>query len=429
MTPIRGLLACISALILARWPALLRRVVKRRMMRQGLHPLSDQPIISPGDYQKTFIRWNSLALDIDQARDIARRELATGPTRPDGLSFGLSTGTMGEPGVFITSAADRARYLGLFLARVLPMDLIWGSKAAVLLRNDSALYHAAEGRVLFLSLAEAPEAIAEKLVKAAPDIVIGPPSSLRRILETACLERHPISARLVITGGEPLWPDDAEALRQGFGAEVRQVYQAAEGFIGASCGHGRLHLNADIVHVEAARFPKGTKRLVPIITDIGRSGHQRLTRLRMDDVAIEAEGACPCGSALPSIKAIEGRLSDVLVFGSTDDPQFLFPFDVDRVVRSALSPGIRYRIVQDALDGLTVHLPKEAVSQFGDLGDQLKLMVEREGAELQEIRMRPLQVGPISEKVRRISRRCMTDNAPCLKSLRFPRQPLSEERS
>jgi len=340
--------AFIRAKLLARCPVLLVRAEQRRP------ELRTAPILDSVRHRADFARYNDLSLDLDQARALARREADGGDTGYPGLSFGLSTGTTGEPGVFITSRRDRALWLGSFLARIVPPSLWLGSRAAILLRHDSRLYHQTQGRTIHIPLSHGAEACAQALAAARPHIIIGPPSALRRIIEAGL---RPPPARLIITGGEPLWPEDAALLADAFAAPVRQVYQAAEGFFAAACRHGRLHVNTDLIRVEQAFIDGAPDRFVPIITDLRRDGPQRMVRYRTDDVAVTASTPCPCGSALPALAGIEGRLADMPI---TPQGRPLFAQQIHGIVAPILA-GAWFRVCQT--DG---HLTLEVPSTLAD---------------------------------------------------------------
>jgi putative adenylate-forming enzyme len=365
----------------------------------GTPPDPSAPVISPADYRTDFAAWNTLGLDLPQARELARREAAGEPTG-HAVSFGLSTGTLGTPGVFIASQRDRARWLGTFLARVLTtgelVDFVRAGRVAVLLRHDSRLYHQTQRRTAFFPLGRGEEAIAAGLAAFRPNIIVGPPFALRRIVESATFARAPWQVRLVVAGGEPLWPEDAAVLRARLGAPVRQVYQAAEGFFGASCAHGRLHLNVDIVQFERASFVAAPDRFIPIVTDMTRHGPQRLLRYRTDDIAMESDGPCPCGSALPAIAAIEGRLSDVLLAPSG---RLLFPRAVHQEIAPALD-GAPFRLVQTDAARMTLHLPEHLAA------DNVRRAVEAAKSCCEcDVTTVPLVLPPLDDKFRRFERR------------------------
>ena len=61
-----------------------------------------------------------LAITDAQARAYAEQELATCVSPLPPYSFGLSSGTTGDPGVFITTPAERARWADNILASISP---------------------------------------------------------------------------------------------------------------------------------------------------------------------------------------------------------------------------------------------------------------------------------------------------------------------
>lgn len=342
--------AYLRARLLMHSPSLLARAERARP------DLATAPVTGAAAYRAGFATHNDLGLDLDTARTLAQQEAVGQATGHTGLSFGLSTGTMGKPGVFIASDRDRARWLGSFLARVVPLTLALRGRAAILLRHDSRLYHQTGGRTAFIPLGLGVEGAAAALAAARPRIIIGPPFALRRLVESGRLRPHRWNVSLVVAGGEPLWPADAALLREAFEAPVREVYQAAEGFFAAACRHGRLHFNSDLVRVEKAAFTQDPTRFVPIVTDLVRDGPQRMVRYRTEDVAICSGAPCPCGSALPGCDGIEGRLADLIL---APDGRLLFP----RLLDAALgSPARPFRIVQTGADQLRLELPPGAAA-------------------------------------------------------------------
>lgn len=117
----------------------------------------------------------------------------------------------------------------------------------------------------------------------------------------------------IISVAEVLDPLDRSVLEQTFGQTIHQAYQCTEGFLGASCRMGMLHLNEDVVHIEKEYIDPSTRRFVPIVTDFSRTS-QPIVRYRLNDILTEAEGRCACGSPFTAIERIEGRCDDMLSF-------------------------------------------------------------------------------------------------------------------
>src|SRR5690606_2214673 len=161
--------------------------------------------------------------------------------------------------------------------------------------------------------------IARDLAAFAPTVLAAPPHVL--VATIRCLrELHsPLRAERVISVAEVLDPIDRRAIEEHFGVRVEQIYQATEGFLGATCAHGVLHLNEDYVLFEREWLDAARTRFVPVITDLYRES-QPVIRYRLNDVLVPAAAPCACGSPLLAIDRIEGREDDVLWLPAADGP-------------------------------------------------------------------------------------------------------------
>ena len=74
---------------------------------------------------------------------------------------------------------------------------------------------------------------------------------------------------------------------------------------------GTLHLNEDIVRIEREYLDRN--RFVPIVTDFQRKA-QTIIRYRLNDILVEKESPCGCGSPFLALEKIEGREDDIFVF-------------------------------------------------------------------------------------------------------------------
>ena len=54
---------------------------------------------------------------------------------------------------------------------------------------------------------------------------------------------------------EVLDPLDRLLVEQAFGARVEQIYQSTEGFLAATCAHGSLHIQEDIMAIQEEPLP------------------------------------------------------------------------------------------------------------------------------------------------------------------------------
>jgi putative adenylate-forming enzyme len=83
--------------------------------------LRDLPIVDKATMLANFDGFNVAGISLDQAISVAEAAERTRDFAPtiDGLTVGLSSGTSGTRGVFLVSAEERDRWVGLTLDRVL----------------------------------------------------------------------------------------------------------------------------------------------------------------------------------------------------------------------------------------------------------------------------------------------------------------------
>ncbi|MDC7122465.1 hypothetical protein OMK64_13070 [Cellulomonas fimi] len=290
----------------------LRLAPRRYAFYAGTTPrtLTDLPVVDKADVLARFADLNVRGVGLDECLAAARsaeRGRDFGTTLR-GLSVGLSSGTTGRQTAFLTSAAERDRWAGEVLARTLPEGLLAGARVTLVLRAGGPLYESVDGgRVSFrfVDLALDEGRLLDEIRAADPTVLVAPPSVLVAVAR-ADLGLRP---QRVLSVAEVLDPHDAAVVEDGLGVRVDQVYQAAEGFLGASCRHGRLHLAEDLVVVE--REDVGGGRFVPVVTDLFRSS-QAVLRRRVGDVLVPDEDPCPCGSPMLAVREIVGRSDDVL---------------------------------------------------------------------------------------------------------------------
>ena len=328
--------------------------------------LRDLPIVDKATMLANFDGFNVAGITLDRAISVAEAAERTRDFAPtiDGLTVGLSSGTSGTRGVFLVSAKERDRWVGLTLARVLTPATLrrlldptrQPIRVAFFLRANSNLYESLGSRRLrfaFYDLIEPTSAHVQRLNEIPPDVLVAPPTVLRRLAEMSVERQLRIAPRQVVSVAEVVEPDDRVLIEKAFGLPLQEVYQATEGFLGASCPAGRVHLNEEFVHVEPEWLDGEQRRFRPIITDFTRTT-QLVVRYRLDDVLLDAATACACGRVTRRVDSIEGRIDDVLwslSLRGEDTP--IFP-DVIRRSMTLASAGIReYRIEQR---GETWHL-------------------------------------------------------------------------
>ncbi|GLU32296.1 F390 synthetase-related protein [Trinickia caryophylli] len=288
------------------------------------------------------------ALDAERSRDFS-------PT-VGGFSVGLSSGTSGSRGVFVVSPTEQAIWAGVMLARLLPRGLFAGERVALFLRANNNLYTSVRSPWIsfeFFDLLEPLDGQLARLERYAPTIVVGPAQVLGALAAYRVAGRVAIAPGKVISGAEVLDPSDRTLLAQAFGT-VGEVYQATEGFLGATCAHGTLHLNEAHVHVEPHWLD--AHRFVPIITDFTRYT-QPIVRYRLDDILVKRASPCPCGSHEMALERIEGRSDDLLKLPGHEGQRIdLFADGLSRALAQVLPLTADYRLIQTGAMQLALYV-------------------------------------------------------------------------
>jgi len=316
-------------------------------------PLEDYPVIDKSRMVADFDTMNTRKLRREAILDLALASERSRDFKPllHGISVGLSSGTSGNRGLFAVSPTERRLYVGAILAKCLPCSILRRYRIALLLRANNTLYEEASkgGRISyrFFDLVRPIGDICADLDAYQPDIIIGPPQSLRLVAEAQAAGRLAIKPVKIISSAEVL--DDIDRRRIGavFGRPIDQIYQATEGFLGAACRHGTIHLNEDFIHVEKRWIDRASGRFMPIVTDFTRCT-QPIVRYRLDDILVARDTPCPCGSIHLGIARIEGRFDDILAAPSRTHDR-LVPIMPD-FIRDALAHAhdviADYRIIQ-----------------------------------------------------------------------------------
>ncbi|MEP7013699.1 MAG: F390 synthetase-related protein [Acidobacteriota bacterium] len=403
----------------------LKRFLNRTLPRAPFYrayagqPLANLPVVDKSKMLADFAGFNTYGVSLDQALGVALAAEQSRDFRPtlqigtEELTVGLSSGTSGTRGVFLVSAKERARWAGLLLGRLLARDglrqvlhpRLPPLLIAFFLRANSNLYSTLGSRRIDFQFhdlwAPWPEHLA-RLNAHPPDVLTAPPTVLKKLTEGKIDGTLHIAPRQVITVAEVLEPDDEKAIVEAWGVPVQQVYQATEGFLGASCPAGRVHLNEEEIHFEMEWLDPEHLRFHPIVTDYSRTT-QLVVRYRLDDVLRLAEGACPCGRPTLSLDAIEGRADDVLWGEPLDGraPIAVFP-DLVRNAMSRVEGLGEYRLIQEGKHW-RLATPSPGVAEAIDR--ELVGLADRFQIQRPAVTFEPWTDLPLGEKRRRI--RCL----------------------
>ncbi|GAB1156029.1 hypothetical protein YWY31_20540 [Paenibacillus illinoisensis] len=310
------------------------------------------PIIDKTIMMQHFDQLNTVGISKNEAMTLAGESEDTRDFKPSvqGITVGLSSGTSGNRGLFLVSEREQDAWTGTVLAKLLPGGLWKPARIAFFLRANSNLYESVQrGKLQFqyFDLLEPVHTLVERMEEYRPTVWVAPPSMLRMLADAYQAASLTVTPEKIISVAEVLDPLDRKVLERVFGQTIHQVYQCTEGFLGATCRLGTLHLNEDIVHIEKEFIDRASRRFVPIITDFSRIS-QPIIRYRLNDILTEAAAPCDCGSPFTAIERIEGRCDDTLYFSHrhTGEEVPVFPDFITRAVIAASSDLEHYRVVQ-----------------------------------------------------------------------------------
>lgn len=318
-------------------------------------PLQAWPMADKLTCLAAFNEMNTAKLHLEEARNfaLAAEESRDFTAALHGYTVGLSSGTSGTRGLFVANARERALWAGLALSKLLPEGLFKGERIAFFLRANSTLYTSVESPWVSFKFFDLMAPLAPQLPQLSefkPTVIVAPAQVLRYL----ALQRQAglsISPKKVVSVAEVLEASDREILQASF-AEIAEVYQATEGFLGCTCSHGRLHLNEEYLHVEPEWLDATQTRMVPIITDFSRTT-QPVIRYRLNDVLAVDPTPCPCGNPSRGLRHIEGRCDDQFnlpAIGGGTLP--VFADALSRALLRALPLEADYRLVQTHPDAL-----------------------------------------------------------------------------
>lgn len=289
-----------------------------------------------------------------------------------------SSGSTGEPGIYVQDRAALATYDALLAVQMrspqVASQYAWG-----LARGGRAALVAATGdhfasitswqRVCrgtpwpnaraFSVMAPLPELVAE-LNEFQPAFLASYPTTLAMLASEQDEGRLRISPACVWAGGEYLSSTAHMAIERAFGAVLVNEYGASECLaIAHSCSRGHLHVNADWVVLEPVDrhyepTPPGEPSHTVLLTNLANRV-QPIIRYDLGDSVTASAEPCDCGSPLPMIRA-EGRRDDVLSMRARDGSFVrLSPLALTSIVEEVI-PHHRFQLVQTAPDEIDVRL-------------------------------------------------------------------------
>jgi phenylacetate-coenzyme A ligase PaaK-like adenylate-forming protein len=254
-----------------------------------------------------------------------------------------SSGTTGEPGIFVQDALSLAAFDALDTLRLQHLAApaqpwpMWGQRqrfafvaatgghfAGVVsferLRRIAAstplplLWLAPQLQTF--SVLQPLSALADELRAFAPTVLVTYPSCADALAQAQAEGRLDLSLSQVWVGGEQLSAEQRDRIRSAFGCTLRNNYGASEFYaMACECAEGTLHLNHDWVILEAVDrqmrpVPPGEASHSVLLTNLANRV-QPLIRYRLGDSVRFLAERCACGSAFPAIE-VQGRADHTL---------------------------------------------------------------------------------------------------------------------
>ena len=254
-----------------------------------------------------------------------------------------SSGTTGEPGIFVQDEQSLAAFDALDALRLHggPSALLpwpaWGalpryafvaatgghfagvaSIARLQRMADAvALMPWLVPKVQTFSVQQPLATLASELQAFGPTVLITYPSCADALAQTQAEGALQLALSEVWLGGEQLSAEQRTHIRTAFGCRVHNNYGASEFYAMAwECAEGCLHLNHDWLILEPVdrqlrAVPPGEVSHSVLLTNLANRT-QPLLRYRLSDSLRFLPGGCACGSRFPAIE-VQGRADHTLV--------------------------------------------------------------------------------------------------------------------
>ncbi|MEO8296570.1 MAG: AMP-binding protein [Burkholderiales bacterium] len=306
-----------------------------------------------------------------------------------------SSGTTGEPAIFVQDASALAVYATLTAWHQDGRDLVsrlmqggwWaGARSALVAAVDrhyaGVTFWQRMGRIQpwvgaqsrLFSVIEPIDQLCARLNDFQPGFLASYPSMLGELATCQTQGRLKLNLRALWAGGERLTPALRATAEAAFGVPVVNDYGASECMnIAFECPHGRLHVNDDWVLLEpidrAGRpVPAGEASHSVLLTNLANQVQPIIRYELRDSVMVHAD-ACPCGNPRSSIR-VHGRSDDVLHFTDARHRAVrLSPMALTTVIEEH-SPVRRFQLRQTGADAVELRLDLSQCAEPSAAGQQ-----------------------------------------------------------
>ena len=346
----------------------------------------------------------TVRLDVEEAKVLADNAEKTRDFSPKigPYSIGYSSGTSGSRGMHFVSEKEQAEWAGFMLARGLDGSIFSKHKIGLILRANSNTFESVGSSRIefkFYDLMKPLEEIHESILRDKLDILIGPPSVLRYLADV----KSPLKVKKLVSAAEVLDEIDRKQIEQHFGQIVHQFYSSTEGEIAATCEHGTLHLNEEIMVIQKQWVDEEKGWYHPIISDFRRKT-QPIIRYRLNDILVTSKKPCPCGDVRESIEAVMGRQDDIFLIKKISEEGYeqVIPDFIRRAVMQMHPSITAYCAIQKSADEIEVQLLPEGLENISYEGfDQVW---QKMRTKTPKITVADYTFKPSATKLRRIRR-------------------------
>jgi phenylacetate-coenzyme A ligase PaaK-like adenylate-forming protein len=251
-----------------------------------------------------------------------------------------STGSTGEPGIFVQDTRAMAVYDALeslrrpaaeacqrwfdpffITERVAFVGATGGHFAStVSLERLRRMLPGMAARLRGFSLLQPRRDLLDALQRWQPTTLATYPTAALMLAEEAAAGRVRLALRQVLTGGEHLSDALRDTVARRFACPVHGSYGASEFLaLATECDRRRLHLNSDWAILEPVdeqgrNLPDGETGHSTLLTNLANHV-QPLIRYDLGDRVRIVTEPCDCGSSLPVIE-VQGRVDDALVLAA-----------------------------------------------------------------------------------------------------------------
>lgn len=321
---------------------------RKRLQRRGIDPdtprvLSDFEPVTKKELMRHFDDWST-------DRRITRAAANAFVRDPDRLADAFlgdymlwtSSGTSGEPGIFVQDQNSLAAYDTIETVRLRgstvaesigtlaqPQRYAFIGATGGHFAGNASLERIRRGlgewmpgmapAVAMLSVLEPIEAIVEALEYFRPTVLVTYPTCADALAMYQAEGRLNIDIQEVWVGGEQLSHAQRDRIRAAFGCKIRNNYGASEFYIIAcECPHGHLHVNDDWVLLEPVDanlkpVERGEHSTKVLLTNLANRTQPLVRYVLEDRIRQVIDRVCPCGSLFPWIE-VQGRSDDTLTF-------------------------------------------------------------------------------------------------------------------